>query len=134
MKATRLAPRRCSVTGSRAHPSAGRPLLLRRRMRTDAKIAPVRDISIRLGVSACLLGHPVRYDGGHKRDRFLTRELGPHVEWVAVCPEVELGLGTPRDPIRLVGAPEAPRLVVEKTSEDLTARMQHYARDRVREL
>jgi uncharacterized protein YbbK (DUF523 family) len=51
---------------------------------------------IRLGVSACLLGERVRYDGGHKRDDFLTDVLGHHVEWVAVCPEVDIGLGVPR--------------------------------------
>ena len=78
---------------------------------------------IRLGVSACLLGREVRYDGGHKRDRFLTDTLGPFVEWVPVCPEVEIGLGVPRDTIRLVGDAPAPRLVVERTGEDLTARM-----------
>jgi uncharacterized protein YbbK (DUF523 family) len=76
---------------------------------------------IRLGVSACLLGAEVRFDGGHKHDRFLTDVLGRHVEWVPVCPEVELGLGVPRDTLRLVGAPDAPRLVQEKTGEDLTA-------------
>ena len=89
---------------------------------------------IRLGVSACLLGRQVRYDGGHKRDPFLTDTLGPFVEWVPVCPEVEIGLGVPRDTIRLVGEAAAPRLVVEKTGEDLTARMQRYARSRAREL
>jgi uncharacterized protein YbgA (DUF1722 family)/uncharacterized protein YbbK (DUF523 family) len=89
---------------------------------------------IRLGVSACLLGDAVRYDGGHKRDAFLTDTLGPFVEWVPVCPEVELGLGVPRPPIRLVGDAGAPRLVVEKTGEDLTARMQRWARRRVAEL
>jgi len=89
---------------------------------------------IRLGVSACLLGQEVRYDGGHKRDAFLTETLGPFVDWVPVCPEVEIGLGIPRAAIRLVGDAAAPRLVVEKTGEDLTARMQRYARSRVREL
>jgi uncharacterized protein YbbK (DUF523 family) len=89
---------------------------------------------IRLGVSACLLGQEVRYDGGHKRDRFLIDTLGPFVEWVPVCPEVEIGLGVPRDTIRLVGDAAAPRLVVEKTGDDLTARMQRYARARTREL
>ena len=82
---------------------------------------------IRLGVSACLLGERVRYDGGHKRDRFLTDVLGDFVEWVPVCPEVEIGLGTPRDAIRLVGREAAPRLVVERTGEDLTARMTRFA-------
>jgi uncharacterized protein YbgA (DUF1722 family)/uncharacterized protein YbbK (DUF523 family) len=89
---------------------------------------------IRLGVSACLLGDEVRYDGGHKRDAFLTDTLGPFVEWVRVCPEVEVGLGVPRPPIRLVGDATAPRLVVEKTGEDLTARMQRWARRRAAEL
>ena len=89
---------------------------------------------IRLGVSACLLGREVRYDGGHKRDQFLTDTLGAFVEWVPVCPEVEIGLGIPRDTIRLVGDTAAPRLVVEKTGEDLTARMQRYARAKTREL
>ena len=86
---------------------------------------------IRLGVSSCLLGETVRYDGGHKRDPFLTDTLGPFVEWVAVCPEVEIGLGVPRPPIRLVGDPQTPRLVVEKTGEDLTARMERWARGRI---
>jgi uncharacterized protein YbgA (DUF1722 family)/uncharacterized protein YbbK (DUF523 family) len=89
---------------------------------------------IRLGVSACLLGEPVRFDAGHKHDRFLTDVLGRHVEWVAVCPEVEIGLGVPRETLRLVGMPGAPRLVQPKTGEDLTARMQRYAGDRVRAL
>ncbi len=89
---------------------------------------------IRLGVSACLLGEPVRFDGGHKRDPFLVDTLGPFVEWVAVCPEVEIGLSTPRDTLRLVGAEDAPRLVVEKTGQDLTERMRRYARDRIEQL
>jgi uncharacterized protein YbgA (DUF1722 family)/uncharacterized protein YbbK (DUF523 family) len=55
----------------------------------------------RVGVSSCLLGEEVRFNGGHKRYRFLTDDLGPHVEWVPYCPEVSMGLGTPREPIRL---------------------------------
>jgi len=99
-----------------------------------ATTTPGRLDRIRLGVSACLLGEEVRFDGGHKHDRFLTDVLGRHVEWVPVCPEVELGLGVPRDTLRLVGTADAPRLMQEKTGEDLTARMQRYSRDRVREL
>jgi uncharacterized protein YbgA (DUF1722 family)/uncharacterized protein YbbK (DUF523 family) len=55
----------------------------------------------RLGVSSCLLGEPVRFNGGHSRSRFLTSELGPHVDWVPYCPEIEIGLGTPRETLRL---------------------------------
>jgi uncharacterized protein YbgA (DUF1722 family)/uncharacterized protein YbbK (DUF523 family) len=94
----------------------------------------VSEGKVRLGVSACLLGESVRYDGGHKRDRFLTETLAPFVEWVPVCPEIELGLGVPRDTLRLVGEPAAPRLVVERTGEDLTARMDRLARRRVEAL
>ena len=57
---------------------------------------------IRVGISSCLLGEAVRFDGGHKRDAFLTETFGPFVEWVPVCPEVECGLGTPRESMRLV--------------------------------
>jgi uncharacterized protein YbgA (DUF1722 family)/uncharacterized protein YbbK (DUF523 family) len=89
---------------------------------------------IRLGVSACLLGERVRYDGGHKRDSFLTDVLGQHVEWVPVCPELEIGLGVPRPTLRLVGSAGSPRLVQEATGEDLTDRMHAYSEERVREL
>lgn len=89
---------------------------------------------IRLGVSACLLGEKVRYDGGHKLDRYLTETLGACVEWVAVCPEVECGLPIPRESLRLVGDPASPRLVTTRTREDMTERMIQWARKRVREL
>jgi uncharacterized protein YbbK (DUF523 family) len=89
---------------------------------------------LRLGVSACLMGEPVRYDGGHKRDPFLTETLAPFVEWVPVCPELEIGLGVPRDTLRLVGEPRAPRLVVERTGEDLTPAMQRFVRRRLDDL
>jgi uncharacterized protein YbgA (DUF1722 family)/uncharacterized protein YbbK (DUF523 family) len=92
------------------------------------------DLEIKIGVSACLLGEQVRYDGGHKRDGFLADTLERHVTWVPVCPEVEIGLGTPREPIRLVGDPAAPRLVGTKTGADLTRRMLDYAHARVQAL
>jgi len=88
----------------------------------------------RVGVSRCLLGEPVRYDGGHKLDRFLTDVLAPFVEYVPVCPEVECGLSVPREAMRLVGAPEAPRLVTVKTKADLTGRMDAWAEGKVVEL
>ena len=89
---------------------------------------------LRLGVSACLLGESVRYDGGHKRDAFLIDVLGPHVDWVPVCPEVEIGLGVPRPTLRLEGTPRSPRLVQAPDGEDLTARMREYAQARAGEL
>lgn len=89
---------------------------------------------LRVGVSACLLGEEVRWDGRHKRDGALLEALGPLVEWVPVCPEVELGLGAPREPIRLAGPAAAPRLVAERTGADLTAAMEAFARRRVGEL
>ena len=89
---------------------------------------------IRLGVSACLLGQRVRYDGDHKRNDALLRVLGDDVEWIPVCPEVELGLGVPRPPVVLVGAPRAPRLVEPESGRDLTVRMRRFARARVRQL
>jgi uncharacterized protein YbgA (DUF1722 family)/uncharacterized protein YbbK (DUF523 family) len=66
----------------------------------------------------------VRFDGGHKRDHFLTDVLGPYVEWVPVCPEVEAGLGTPREAMRLMGDPHHPRLVTIKNKHDHTQAME----------
>ena len=89
---------------------------------------------IRLGISTCLLGAKVRFDGGHKLDRFLTDTLGQYVEYVPVCPEVECGFGIPREPFRLVGDPQNPRLVTTRTGVDHTGRMVEWARKRVRQL
>jgi len=75
---------------------------------------------IRVGVSSCLLGSQVRYDGGHKRDRFVDDQLGEFVDWVTFCPEVEAGLGVPRPAMRLVGASGAPRLVEIASARDHT--------------
>ena len=83
---------------------------------------------IRVGISSCLLGESVRYDGGHKRDAFLTDTFGRFVEWVAICPEVECGLGTPRESMRLVRVDDSVRLLTVKTAVDLTARMDTYVR------
>ena len=92
------------------------------------------DPKICLGISTCLLGEQVRYDGGHKLDRFLTNVLGRYVEWVPVCPEVEMGLPTPRESMRLVGDAGAPRLVAPKAGIDYTEQMQSWASRRVDEL
>ncbi len=78
----------------------------------------------RVGVSACLLGEPVRWDGGHARERFVAHELGALVEWVRVCPELEAGFGAPRPTMRLVEREGTARLVVPSTGEDATARLE----------
>ena len=90
--------------------------------------------SIRLGISRCLLGDEVRFDGGHRRDRFLTDVLGRYVKWVPVCPEVEAGLGTPRDAMRLVGNPLHLRLVTIESGIDHTKALEKMSVQRIREL
>ena len=89
---------------------------------------------IRIGVSSCLLGNKVRFDGGHKHDRYITDTLGNYFKFIPVCPEVECGLSIPREAMRLVGDPESPRLVTNKTEIDHTDRMMHWALKRVHEL
>jgi uncharacterized protein YbgA (DUF1722 family)/uncharacterized protein YbbK (DUF523 family) len=87
--------------------------------------------SLRVGISRCLLGEEVRFDGGHKRDTFLTEVLGRYVEWVPVCPEVEAGLGTPREAMQLVGDPQFPRLVTIKSGIDHTRALETMTTNRI---
>jgi uncharacterized protein YbgA (DUF1722 family)/uncharacterized protein YbbK (DUF523 family) len=87
-----------------------------------------------VGVSTCLLGENVRYDGGHKRDRYLTEVVAPYVTWVPVCPEVECGLPIPRESMRLVGDPASPRLVMPKSGRDQTERMRAWTGERLDQL
>ena len=89
---------------------------------------------VRILVSACLLGEKVRYDGGHKRNLLLMETLGPFVEWVRVCPEVDGGLPVPREAMRLVGDPARPRLVANRSGIDHTERMERWAKVRLNEL
>jgi uncharacterized protein YbgA (DUF1722 family)/uncharacterized protein YbbK (DUF523 family) len=89
---------------------------------------------IKLGISACLLGDKVRYDGGHKLDHYLAETVGMFVDWVPVCPEVEAGLGIPREAMRLVGDPDDPRLVTRQTGIDHTDRMKKWAQGRIGKL
>ena len=86
---------------------------------------------IRIGVSACLLGQEVRFDGGHKKDLFLTEVLGRQVEWVAVCPEVEVGMGTPREPLRLVRVAGQTRMMTTRTAIDWTDAMMAWTKRRI---
>jgi uncharacterized protein YbgA (DUF1722 family)/uncharacterized protein YbbK (DUF523 family) len=89
---------------------------------------------IRLGISSCLLGNPVRYDGGHKLDRFLRDTLGKYVDYVPVCPEVECGLPVPRESMHLEGDFQTPRLLTSRTRVDLTERMLTWSTKRIKEL
>jgi uncharacterized protein YbgA (DUF1722 family)/uncharacterized protein YbbK (DUF523 family) len=89
---------------------------------------------IPIGISTCLLGQNVRYNGGHALDRFLRDTLGKYVLYVPVCPEVECGFGIPRETFRLVGDPKEPRLVTSHTGVDHTERMETWARKRVEEI
>jgi len=89
---------------------------------------------ITLGISSCLLGNNVRYDGGHKHDHFLTGTLGQYVEWVPVCPEAACGLGIPREAMALEGDPVSPRLRTVWTGIDHTARLQWWAKGELKVL
>lgn len=89
---------------------------------------------IKIGISTCLLGKQVRYDGGHSHDRFLTQTLGLFAEYVSVCPEVECGMPIPREAVRLAGDPENPRLVTQKTGIDKTDQMKTWSEKKLDEL
>ena len=89
---------------------------------------------IRIGISSCLLGQEVRYDGGHRRSDDIVNGLGRRVTFVPVCPEVEVGMGVPRETLRLTGDPKAPRMVTTQTGVDHTERMLAFARERARQL
>jgi uncharacterized protein YbgA (DUF1722 family)/uncharacterized protein YbbK (DUF523 family) len=97
-------------------------------------VLPADELRVRLGISACLLGQPVRFDGGHKRDPFLTTALERFVEWVPVCPEEEAGLGTPREAMRLVRRDNGIRLLTVRSRRDLTDELTACAADRVPQL
>jgi len=92
------------------------------------------ETKFRIGISSCLLGNEVRWNSGHKLDKYLAHTLGQFVEYVPVCPEVEAGFGVPRESFRLVGVPDSPRLVTFKSKTDHTDRMLTWAQKRVREL
>jgi len=91
-------------------------------------------MKIRVGISACLLGHLVRYDGGHRRNDVLIESFAGVVEWVPVCPEAECGLPVPREMMRLQGDPARPRLIVISTGEDQTDRLLDWTGKKLEEL
>jgi uncharacterized protein YbgA (DUF1722 family)/uncharacterized protein YbbK (DUF523 family) len=89
---------------------------------------------IKIGISTCLLGERVRFDGGHKRDRYITDILGDYFKFYPVCPELDVGMGVPRESVRLQGSADELRMVGGKTGEDWTTRMNRYAAKKVRQL
>lgn len=91
-------------------------------------------MEVKLGISTCLLGERVRYDGGHKLNEFLRDTLGRFVTYVPVCPEVECGMPVPREAVRMVGPPGSPRLLTQKTNVDMTGPMLTWAKRRLDEL
>jgi uncharacterized protein YbbK (DUF523 family) len=82
---------------------------------------------LRIGISSCLLGDEVRFDGGHKRDPLVIDLFGPHVEWIRVCPEVEVGMGVPREPVHLVRGAGGVRMITVNTKVDYTDTMREWA-------
>jgi uncharacterized protein YbgA (DUF1722 family)/uncharacterized protein YbbK (DUF523 family) len=89
---------------------------------------------IKIGISTCLLGEKVRYDGGHRLDRYITDTLGNYFEWLPICPEIEYGLPVPRESMHLIGDPASPRIVTVKTGVDHTEGMKEWAEDKLRQL
>ena len=89
---------------------------------------------LRIGISACLVGHEVRYNGGHLSDGFINGALAPYVDWVTVCPEVEVGMGVPREEVRLVANPAAPRMVGSRSKTDHTDAMLRWSEERAQAL
>jgi uncharacterized protein YbgA (DUF1722 family)/uncharacterized protein YbbK (DUF523 family) len=97
----------------------------------DLQATRTLDEAPRVGISECLMGAMVRFDGGHKRDRFVMGVLDAYFDWVSMCPEVEIGMGTPRESVRLVAADDGPRMLGTRTQTDWTEKMREYSRRQV---
>lgn len=94
-----------------------------------------RDKKVRIGISACVLGHEVRFNGGHKLDSYIRDTVGEFAEFIPMCPEVEIGLGTPRESLRLVRHEKGESLLMApKSHSDHSRRMARYARRKAKEL
>ena len=89
---------------------------------------------IKIGVSSCLIGEKVRWNGDHKQDRYVKDTLAKFFEYVSVCPEVEVGMGTPRETVALHGTLENPQMLGKKTRTNWTGRMKRYSKDRIKDL
>lgn len=91
-------------------------------------------MKIKVGISSCLLGEKVRYDGGHKLDHYLKDTLGQFIEWIHVCPEVECGLSIPREAMRLVKVDDGIRLMTIKSKVDQTEKMEIWIKEKLKKL
>ena len=89
---------------------------------------------IKIGVSSCLIGEKVRWNGDHKQDRYVREILGNYFKYVSVCPEMEAGMGVPRETVALYGSLEAPKMISKKTKTDWTRRMNRYLKERMNQL
>ena len=89
---------------------------------------------IRIGVSSCLIGEKVRWNGDHKQDRYVREILSRYFEYIPVCPEVEVGMGVPRETVALYGDPEKPSMISKKTQTDWTKPMGKYIKSRINTL
>lgn len=90
--------------------------------------------TIKIGVSSCLIGEKVRWNGDHKQDRYVRQILGNYFEYIPVCPEMEVGMGVPRETVALYGTPEAPKMISKTSKIDWTERMNRYVKDRINKL
>ena len=89
---------------------------------------------IKIGISSCLLGNNVRYDGGNKLDTYILDTFGTIVEWVSICPEVECGMPVPREPMQLVGDIMKPRLITAESRIDRTGEISSWIENKLREM
>ena len=135
---TNMCPALLDFTGRYAY--FGGTLLIALSVTYDDRKPQVTDIetdeintTLAVGVSSCLLGKRVRFDGGHKHDRYITDVLGKVFTFVPVCPEVETGMGVPRETIDLHGTVETPYLIGNETGADRTTMMNRYAVRRVKQ-
>ena len=100
----------------------------------NREVETVMKDKIKIGVSSCLLGEEVRWNGGHRHDRYVQGILDRYFEYVPTCPEVDVGMGIPRETVALYGTLENPKMISKKSQTDWTKKMSDYTRDRIREL
>ena len=86
---------------------------------------------IKIGMSSCLLGEEVRWDADHKHDQYVRDVLGSYFDYVSICPEVDVGMGVPRETVALYGTLENPKMITKRSKTDWTKKMNHYTKDRI---